>query len=500
MTGRRGRRGNGGVTAREDVRPRQIESPGAASTRTMVRPRRNSRAVHLIGLGLVAATTAVFSHRDRTPEDPELVSLVATADREAIVAGHATTTVVRLEVAAATRTDDAELGVNLGLLLDTSGSMAGEPIEQARAAVHALVDELRPQDRLTVVTFDSRAQLVQASAKIDDVDLRSLHARIDEIRAEGTTDLAAGLGTLLAQLNGSPTVGDLDRIVIVGDGVPNDARPIAGQVEAARQAGYAITTLGVGLDYDEVLLGEVARNSGGRFHHLECGADLSGSFAAELFGAQRQIAANVSLQLSTGPGVTIERVVGHGATMSGVHQHAVVLGELAEGESQEVFVELAVDAAEHGTTLELLDAVVTYDDRVGGAGRLERRAFSSMPVSADLAVLALRDADVERGVVAARAAAATIDAIAMARRGDLDGADSLLHANEQELSRSVAGNGGEDMHEGALVRQRDELIRLRGEVRNVAAPKAAAPEPSAGYRRVAKEANATAVELLQAHR
>ncbi|MBK8239762.1 MAG: VWA domain-containing protein [Deltaproteobacteria bacterium] len=281
--------------------------------------------MHLIALGLVAATTAVFSHRDRTPEDPELVSLVATADREAVVAGHATTTVVRLEVAAATRTDDGELGVNLGLLLDTSGSMAGEPIRQARAAVHALVDELRPQDRLTVVTFDSRAQLVQASATIDDVDLRSLHARIDEIRAEGTTDLAAGLGTLLAQLNASPTVGDLDRIVIVGDGVPNDARPIAGQVEAARQAGYAITTLGVGLDYDEVLLGEMARNSGGRFHHLECGADLAGSFAAELFGAQRQIAANVSLQLSTGPGVTIERVVGHGATMSGVHQHAVVL-------------------------------------------------------------------------------------------------------------------------------------------------------------------------------
>ncbi|MBK8241051.1 MAG: VWA domain-containing protein [Deltaproteobacteria bacterium] len=185
--------------------------------------------MHLIGLGLVAATTAVFSHRDRTPEDPELVSLVATADREAVVAGHATTTVVRLEVAAATRTDDSELGVNLGLLLDTSGSMAGEPIEQARAAVHALVNELRPQDRLTVVTFDSRAQLVQASATIDDVDLRSLHARIDEIRAEGTTDLAAGLGTLLAQLNASPTVGDLDRIVIVGDGVPNDARPIAGR-------------------------------------------------------------------------------------------------------------------------------------------------------------------------------------------------------------------------------------------------------------------------------
>ena len=475
----------------------------------MDRPRRFPRALHLVGLGLVAAAIAVFGHRDRAPEAPDLVSLAATADREAVAAGAATTMVVRLDVAAAARSEDAEIGVNLGLLLDTSGSMAGEPIEQARAAVHALVDQLRPHDRLTIVTFDSRAQVVQASTELDDLDLRALHGRIDEIRAEGTTDLAAGLGTLLAQLNASPTVGDLDRIVVVGDGVPNDAGPIAGQVEAARQAGYAITTLGVGLDYDEVLLGEMARGSGGRFHHLEHGAALADTFAAEIFGAQRQVAANVWLQLSTGPGVTIARVVGHGPPMSGVHQHGVVLGELAEGESQEVFVELAIEAAAPGTTLELLDAVVAYDDRVGGAGRLERRAFVSMPVSEDAAVLALRDADVELGVAAARAAAATIDAIAMTQQGDVAGAAALLYANEQALDRSLAGNAGEgkngvtEQQRDGVVRQREELGRLRGEVRN-AAPKASAQDrwgaASDGYRRVAKEANAAAVDVLQAHR
>lgn len=475
----------------------------------MHRPRRFPRAVHLVGLGLVAAAVAVLGHRDRTPEDLDLVSLTASADREAVAAGAASSMVVRLDVAAAARSEDAEIGVNLGLLLDTSGSMAGEPIEQARAAVHALVDQLRPHDRITVVTFDSRAQLVQASATIDDLDLRALHGRIDEIRAEGTTDLAAGLGTLLAQLNANPTVGDLDRIVVVGDGVPNDAGPIAGQVEAARQAGYAITTLGVGLDYDEVLLGEMARNSGGRFHHVEHGAALTDTFAAELFGAQRQVAANVWLQLSTGPGVTIARVVGHGPPMAGVHQHGVVLGELAEGESQEVFVELAIDAAAPGTTLELLDAVIAYDDRAGGAGRLERRAFVAMPVSEDATVLALRDADVDLGVVAARAAAATIDAIAMTQQGDVDGADALLYANEQALDRSLAGNDGKgkngvtDGQRDGVVRQREELSRLRGEVRN-AAPKASAEDRwgagSDGYRRVAKEANAAAVEVLQAHR
>jgi hypothetical protein len=110
-------------------------------------------------------------------------------------------------------------------------------------------------------------------------------------------------------------------------------------------------------------------------------------------------------------------------------------------------------------------------------------------------------------VVAARAAAATIDAIAMTQQGDVDGADALLYANEQALDRSLVGTGGEgkngvtQQQRDGVVRQREELSRLRGEVRN-AAPKASAEDrwgASDGYRRVAKEANAAAVQVLQAH-
>jgi Ca-activated chloride channel family protein len=439
----------------------------------------------------------------RTPPatDPELVTLTAATDRSALRAGEAAQVVVRLQLAAEEREAGDPVAMNLGLLLDTSGSMAGEPIEHARAAVHALIGELRPDDRLTIVTFDSRTQVVLPPTLIDDADLDEVAERVDAIQAQGTTDLAAGLGTLLGQLQSNPTVGDLDRIVIVSDGVPNDATPLAGQVELARQLGFAITTLGVGLDYDEVLLGDMARNSGGRFHHVEDEA-LADSVVAEVFGAQRQVAGSVSLYLSAGPGVTITRVIGSSPTMTGVHGYSVVLGELSEGEAQEVFVELDVAPPKAGTTLELLDAIVQFDDRAAGSGLLERRAFIAMPVSDDKAVLAMRAPDVELGVAGARAAAATIDAIAMARVGNYDGADQLLLDNDAALRAAEDNNAPDGPPKAKVQRQREVMSELRTGLADEQSKggKGSGGETSGMYwRHAAKAANANSVDMLQAH-
>src|SRR5688500_1256004 len=105
----------------------------------MPRPRRIPRVLRFLPLLLVPVLISILG-RGAPPVDPELVTLAATPDRAALRAGERASLVVRLQLAAAARAEDAEVAVNLGVLLDTSGSMTGEPIEQARAAVHALVD------------------------------------------------------------------------------------------------------------------------------------------------------------------------------------------------------------------------------------------------------------------------------------------------------------------------------------------------------------------------
>ena len=80
--------------------------------------------------------------------------------------------------------------VNLGVALDRSGSMAGEPLEIAKAALGQFVGQLLPEDRLTVVAFDDTAiPIISAKKATDKAALRSAIAAIED---GGMTNLSAG--------------------------------------------------------------------------------------------------------------------------------------------------------------------------------------------------------------------------------------------------------------------------------------------------------------------
>jgi hypothetical protein len=166
------------------------------------------------------------------------------------------------------------------------------------------------------------------------------------------------------------------------------------------------------------------------------------------------VASNVVMRLQPGPGVSISRIIGHPSTPDGTRAHTVQLGDLAEGQSQEIFVELATTAHRSGATVELLDAAVSYEDHTAGAGRQERTAFVAS--TATDGPEAEASAEVGRGVALARVAAASIDAITMARAGDFAGAERLLEDTEAQ-ARTMAKR----LDEAALLARADELAALR---------------------------------------
>jgi Ca-activated chloride channel family protein len=386
---------------------------------------------------------------------PQLVGLEATLDRETLTADREGKPVLRLRLDASGIALHQRPPVDLTLVIDTSGSMLGQPIEDARAAALALLDGLRDGDRLTVVTFDSRAQLLVAPIVVDRSALAPVKDALGKMEARGTTDLAAGLGLAMQQTlaNGIPSEA-VRRIVVLGDGVPNDAGPIPQQIATAKSYGIAISTLGFGLEYDEVLLAQIAQGTGGRFHRIDADESIATAFRDEVLRIERAVASNVVMRLQPGPGVSISRIIGHPSTPDGTRAHTVQLGDLAEGQSQEIFVELATTAHRSGATVELLDAAVSYEDHTAGAGRQERTAFVAS--TATDGPEAEGSAEVGRGVALARVAAASIDAITMARAGDFAGAEGLLEDTEAQ-ARKLAKR----LDEAALVARADELAALR---------------------------------------
>lgn len=424
-------------------------------------------------------------------DDPELVVLDGDVGNAYVLAGEPSEVITRLRISTRALEGAARPPINLALVVDTSGSMMGEPIDDARNASLALLDALRPEDRLSVVAFHSETEVLLPSTHLAGADVRELRAQIGRMEARGTTDLAGGLRTGLEQLVSHFEPRGINRLVLLSDGVPNDPSSILGLAQAAGERGIRITALGLGLEYDETLLGQIAQVSNGRFHYVEESAMVAEVFREEVLRFERLLARDMMLELRPGPGVSIDGVVGQPVATSGGGVQ-IALGDLSEGEERDVIVRLRTEPRRAGATLELMDAVLRFQDAVVDAGSLERRIFvGARATDVPAEVEGGRNADVESTAARMMAAVTTVEAIARAREGEIEAARQLL---DQAAARAaVVAYEFDD----AELRLQVSEMRVLGEALPAMAsppppvrpassddsPASAAPEPASVIRR-----------------
>lgn len=390
-------------------------------------------------------------------EDPGLVELTSATSNRFAPADQASELLVRLRISADALADAPRPPINIMLVVDTSGSMEGEAITNARQAALALVDQLQPGDQFGLVTFHSKAEILVPSTRIEEDSLAQVRQRVKTMRARGTTDLAGGLGQALDQMSAAIRHDGINRVVLLSDGVPNDPGPVHGLAQSARNLGVGITALGLGLEYDETLLSTVAQTSGGKFHFIESSTEVAGVFRNEVLRLERVAAANTVLSLRPGPGIAINEVIGLPLNAAGDGSANVVLGDLVEGEDRDVFVRVHVGPHKDGAPIELMDAAVGFDDPINQSGRHERSVYVSARSSADQTELeGGRQPAIELSSERARAAAAIVQAIALSRAGQLPNARALI---DQAEPRARAE--GERLGDDELVAQANEMVELR---------------------------------------
>lgn len=433
------------------------------------------RALFGIGIvGLCGAATCSWWRSE--PDEPlDLVSLTSEQSRQVVPAEVETELWAVLRVRVDEGPDQERPPVHVALVIDTSASMEGAAIEAARAAAAELVASLQDGDRLTVVTFDSRPTLVVPSVELDDDAREEALEKVAAMEARGTTDLAGGLQVALADLAPHTSEGRVTRIVLLSDGVPNQADAIPSAVSQAAAAGITVTALGFGLDYDETLLSSIAQGTGGMFHFLEAPADLVPLFREENQRLQGIAAKELSLVLTTGPGVQLREVVGQSYALPMPRVH-VWLGDLSCGEERVVVVRLGVGPHRTGAMVELLDAALTYRDPRSRVLVSGHSTFLSARAEAEAAALAEAiDPEVEREIESARAAALTLQAVALSRVGADEDALAML-----EQATPMAVEAAERLDDGRL---RDQAVQMEQLAQTFAAyraaPAAQAAEPGA---------------------
>lgn len=391
------------------------------------------RTMLLSMLALAGALTGCARDVQETPQDPGVVELVAELGHDQVLAEAGGEVLARIRIRAGDVQQGERSPINLALIIDTSGSMEGDAIATARQAAKDVLRMLREGDRVSVTQFASSAELVIESTLVEDADMEELFEKIDDIEARGTTDLAGGLRVALQQLTPYRNAETISRAVLLGDGVPNDPSQV---IPLAQQYGnyqLPIASIGLGLENDEVLMGQIAQLSHGHFEYVEESERVAEVFQNELLRMDQTVARGVALALQPGPGVEIIEVLGQNTPAGGGGLN-LQLGDMSEGQTREMVVKLSAPGRREGALVELLDARLVFMDAVDNAGRLERSAFLGARANGDPQIVeASRNDSVHETAQALMAANATITAIQMVRTGQVQAATALLRQHQYDF-------------------------------------------------------------------
>lgn len=340
------------------------------------------------GLLLVALALALATGCASAPKEPvKLVQWDIEASHPYVLASDQTEAVVHVDVSAKLPASaQTRIPLNLSLVLDHSGSMSGDQMDDARRAVLDMLDKLHPEDRISVVAFSTRAEVLQPQETWSDVDRVALRRKVSALKPRGTTAMYAALQQGLNQVQKRYNAASINRVLLFSDGIPNDPTNLVALAQNARSRNIAITTMGLGPYYNEDLMAQLADLSGGNYRFIKSSDQIETFFLAEKQSMEQIVARNVNVAFNLGPGVQVLQTLGSNAQVSG-RSVRVFLGELGSAETRQVALKLRVQAPASGAKVELLDAQLTWEDVVAWTGNHERWSYLEAESTQDQALI-----------------------------------------------------------------------------------------------------------------
>ncbi len=308
--------------------------------------------------------------------------------------------------------------MGIALIIDRSGSMAGPKMRQAKRAAKALVRRLADTDRIALVTYSSDFAIDMPLTQVKGQRAR-INRIIDDILDGGGTNLAGGLSAGLKALSHADA-GLLRRIILMSDGNANqgltDTNAIADIATTARHKGISVSTLGVGVDFNEDLMTAIAQASGGGYYYAKDAQAIAAAFDTEMQGLMHVAARQVEVSLELPVGVRIDEVYGYRTEKRG-GRTVIPVGDMSASGHRRIMVRLHIDAAARGA-VPIAQVILAYEKASSGRdmehqGRLQVSAVADASKIASNQIPAVVEA-----FSAAEAAKVSAQAAAVYAQGD----------------------------------------------------------------------------------
>ncbi len=197
---------------------------------------------------------------------------------------------------------------HLSLVIDRSGSMSGEPLMEAVRCAKHIVDHLDASDIASLVVFDDRVDTLAHARPVG--DRKALYAALAQVRSGGSTNLHGGWQVAAKSISADVSNAALARVILLSDGNANvgettTTSEIAAFCAEAAEQGVTTSTYGLGSQFNEELMVEMAKRGGGNHYYGDTAADLFEPFAEEFDFISNLYARHVRLSLAAPDGVKI---------------------------------------------------------------------------------------------------------------------------------------------------------------------------------------------------
>lgn len=318
--------------------------------------------------------------------------------------------------------------LNLALVLDRSGSMAGaRKMPYAIEAAQFAVQQLLPADRVSVTVFDDQVDRLVPSTTAE--DKAGIVRKIATVQPRGSTNLHGGWAEGGRQARAHLVPDGLNRVVLLSDGLANqgvtDPNAIAADVKGLAARGVSTTAMGLGDDYNEDLLEAMAQAGDGNYYYIESPVQLADLFTTELKGLMATAGQKVSLGVETGPGVAVADVLND---LDRLPTGRYKLPNLIVGMPVVAFLRLNVPARPAGADGLVVSIRVAWDPPRGGSRRSLHARLDLPSVSRAAWETMTESYVVHEQEALLMAARAQREAARALERGDITGSRGLIAA------------------------------------------------------------------------
>ena len=285
-------------------------------------------------------------------------------DRDYLLSGSPQEVVLKLDLKAiADKRHLKRAPLNLAVVLDRSGSMTGAKIEQARQAATLLVDRLSPDDMFSLVTYSDSTRVMIPAQRVKHRE--ELKERISSIRPGGSTALYAGVKTGSEQLREYISSKRINRVILLSDGLanvgPSSTHALRRLGRELSHEGIAVTTIGLGADYNEDLMAGLAEASDANYYYVQDTEKLPSIFAKELGELIHVCARKIRIHVTCPDGIKPIEFIGRPEKFHG-QEGTLELSYLTSGQKRSLFLRCVANA-EH---TEIAHVKVSYVDEISG--------------------------------------------------------------------------------------------------------------------------------------